>query len=209
MRILAALLLALPAFGTPVVTTLGIPTFADGATPNGPTFTGAADVSPFNIVHGEDNGVNNADFSFTFNYTPTTGITSASILLALYDVDSAASGNQIGLFTLNNTVNLTSALNALSEAAQGAQSEITYLNLTLPPAAFAQLETGTATFRVVFSAPSLTVLGEGTSNAGGIDFARLTFDTETVEAIPEPSSFLLAAGGGLALLLRKRFFTGK
>ncbi len=113
---------------------------------------------------------------------------------------------KIGSFTLNG-LDLTSSLNAVAEANQVATGRISLLNLNLPAAAFPIIETGTVTVSLLFAGPVTGPAGSLPFNGGGIDFARLTYDTGVVT--PEPSSFLLAATGALGLLLRKRLMSRK
>jgi hypothetical protein len=199
MRVLAILLLALPAFGTMVFK--GTNEFVNGVSLTPTQFMTGVDPAPFNIATGDLAA--NASFSFTFDsYGTPSGITTATVVLGLYDLDSAASGNQIGSFTFGG-VDLTSALNAVSETANAANGTITYLTLTLPSSTFAAIQSGNVPVALSFQGPGLGVLGETTFNGGGIDFAEIIYNTGPIT--PEPSSFLLAAGGGLAILLRKRW----
>lgn len=200
MKYLAVLLLAFPALGATVIT-LGTNEFPEGPLAPG-TFTTSSDPAPFNDLSGGDT-TGNASFSFTFAFAvPVSPVTSASILLSLYELDSIAAGNQIGSFTLNG-LDFTANLNAISEASPAANSTIKYLDLVLPASAYAQIQTGTVNIFLSFAGPGQGVLNPPTTfNGGGIDFAQLTYDT--VQGVPEPSTFILAVGGGLAIYLRKR-----
>ena len=195
-KIIGVLLLALPAFGATVYT-LGTNEFADGTVVTPGSFQTGIDPAPLNLVTGGD-ATANASFTLTFNFAPTPGITSASILLILWDLESLASSNQIGSFILNGSEDLTGSLNALGETASSAAQQITYLNLILPLSAFDELATGTATFVLTFSGPALGALGETSFNGGGVDFVQLSLDTAPAE-VPEPSSVILS-GLGLGLL---------
>lgn len=200
MKYLAVLLFAFPALGATVMT-LGTNEFPEGPLAPG-TFTTSSDPAPFNDLSGGDT-TGNASFSFTFAFAvPVSPVTSASILLSLYELDSIAAGNQIGSFTFNG-LDFTANLNAISEASPAANGTIKFLDLTLPASAFAQIQTGTVNIFLSFAGPGQGALGTTTFNGGGIDFAQLTYDT--VQGVPEPSTFLLAVGGGLAIYLRKRF----
>ncbi|MBL8233126.1 MAG: PEP-CTERM sorting domain-containing protein [Bryobacterales bacterium] len=187
--------------------TLGELDFADLATAQSATYLTAAgnEASPFNQIFGGD-AVANGSFSWTFSYSVIAqSIGSASILMALYETESSASGNQIASFTLNG-VDLTAALNVLHESIPGVSSQIVHYTLNLPSPVFAQLASGTATFSLTLQGPGLGVLGDTTFNGGGIDFSTLTInDTANNADVPEPASIGLVASGLLAAAFARRF----
>src|SRR5262249_43646494 len=71
-------------------------------------------------------GFVNCDKSWTFNYVIPAGetITAASLTLALADIDSASTGNQVALYQVNGGDVLTSALNTAAEALHGGTGSI-------------------------------------------------------------------------------------
>lgn len=186
--------------------TLGDQDFANLAIVNSGVYLPAAtgEPNPFNQIFGGD-ATDNGSFSWTFSYGPiATPIGSARLLMALYETESAATGNQIASFTLNG-VDLTAQMQALHEATPGTSSQIVHYELVLPSTVFAQLTTGTATFSIALQGPGLGILGDTTFNGGGIDFSRLTIeDTATPPPpVPEPATMLLVAAG-LAAVARSR-----
>jgi hypothetical protein len=131
-------------------------------------------------------------------------ISSASILLAIWEGDAYAAGSQVGYFRLlvdggGPPVDLTGALDAAMEAEPGGGRDEIYYTVQLPGSAFAQLATGTATFELEL------IRGKGGGNAAvlannraGLDFATLT--------IPEPDTLALLGLGraGLAGTRRRK-----
>src|SRR3954463_4416566 len=114
-HLLSAILLASavsisPSVGAAVLTqTLGDQDFADGDAPGSGIFTGAngGDPAPFHPLPGSTDifGPNFA-VSWPFSGPPISNVTSASILIGLYEGDSSASGDQVKTFTLNSTIDL-------------------------------------------------------------------------------------------------------
>lgn len=186
--------------------TLGEQDFANLATATSAPYLAAAgnETSPFSQIFGGD-AVSNGSFSWTFNYSPVLqSIGSATVLMALYETESSASGSQIASFLING-IDLTSQMNTLHEATPGASSQIVHYTLVLPSTVFASLATGTVTFSLTLQGPGLGILGETNFNGGGIDFSTLTInDADQGPAIPEPSSLWLLAGGVAVLAARVR-----
>src|SRR3954468_22025447 len=121
--LLASALSISPSVGAAVLTqTLGDQDCADGDAVGSGTFTGAngGDPAPFNTLAGSSDifGPNFA-VSWTFSGSPISNVTSASILIGLYEGDSSASGDQVKTFTLNSTIDLTASLNAAMNAKGG------------------------------------------------------------------------------------------
>lgn len=200
--IAAALLSAMAAEGAIIVQqTQGEQDFANlTVVTSGPyTTAGANENSPFNQIFGGD-AVANGSFSWTFTFAPIVQqIGSATLLMALYETESSAGGDQFASFTLNG-VNLTAAMNALHEGTAGAGSQIVHYTLNLPSSVFSQLATGTVTLSLTLQGPGIGVLGPTTFNGGGIDFSTLTINDE----IPEPGTGFLVGGAVLAALWARR-----
>ncbi|MBV9227345.1 MAG: PEP-CTERM sorting domain-containing protein [Acidobacteriaceae bacterium] len=186
--------------------TLGSPTpsFANGQVPIGTATYNAAvagNAAPFNGFIGSD--VTGPDFSasWSYSYSPIVGtIASATLMLGLYDADSAAPGNQVALFTLSGT-DLTTSLNTSLEALHGgagaANAEYDILTITLPASTFTALAGGTPALNLRLQGPGLGVLGTTPFNGAGLDFSTLTINTQA--AVPEPSACVLAAIGIAAI----------
>jgi hypothetical protein len=178
--------------------------FASGA------FTGSSDPAPFDVPTGTDGSGPNFSATWTFNYAAPLGPVNSGLLeFGLYDGDSAASGDQVALFTLNG-FDLTAELNAILEGKPGLQSSENFYSLTLPGSVYADLATGTATFALTLKGPGLGILGETPNNGATLDFATLTVGSRDVggpPGIPEPGTWaLMLAGFGLtgAELRRRR-----
>jgi hypothetical protein len=115
-------------------------------------FFSADDPAPFNRFMGADSNVGSPfTFSFQFgSYGPIRDrITSASILLGVFEAESVRPGSQVAFFTMNG-VDLTALLDAAMEAKQAGGVAEAYYTVQLPAAAFAQLATGTASFDLQF-----------------------------------------------------------
>lgn len=209
------LMLALLSLGTQtafaISVTLGEQDFADGATPTTLAFlnAGLGEPVPFDgVTIGSDASGPNFSASWTFSYTALSNVTAGSLILGIYEHDSAASGNQVQSFTLNG-IDLTSELNTLFEAHGGANREDNVYTLTLPSLTFAALSTGTATFALTLQGPGLGILGEITNNGAALDFSTLDVTSQGTQPppqVPEPTtaSLMLAAFSWLIMRRRKK-----
>jgi hypothetical protein len=162
--------------------------------------------SPFNGPCGSDASVN-CSASWTFAYILGAGETvdAATLTLGIYDIDSAASGDQVGSFTLTGGDDLTSSLNAVSETLDGGSgspnSYYDVLEITIPTTSFTVLDGGSATFNLALAGPGLGILGNTTHNGASLIFSTLDLQTGTASSVPEPSmwSLMLAGIVGIAL----------
>jgi PEP-CTERM motif len=199
-----------PAIGATISTTIGSQHFTDGQVVGSAVFAAAVSgqPAPFDAIIGSDIVGPNFSGAWTFHYTLAAGesITSASIAIGVWDGDSQAAGNQVGSFTLNNTVDLTAPLNAAFEGHGGATGEYDVYRATIPVSAFASLAGGSATFSLALAAPGLGVLGATDFNGAGLDFSTLQLATSTPVTTPEPATWgMLAAGAALIAIGRRRF----
>jgi len=195
--------------GAQVNTTLGDQDFTNGTFLSGVAAFNTPSVgepAPFDQFRGSDPVANSVfSESFTFNYAPIVGVTSATITLGIFDHDSQAAGNQVASFTVDGN-DLTALLNADFEARGGSQAEYNVYTVALPGSAFAALLDGSATFGLTLAAPSL---GAGATplpgNGAGLDFATLRINTS---AIPESGTLALLASSLLpvagAVIRRRR-----
>jgi hypothetical protein len=190
--------------------------FADGQKPIGVATWNAAvagHAAPFNAFNGSDVTGPNFNATWAFSYGALGGglfVTSATIQIGLYDLDSAAAGSQIGSYT-EGANNLTALLDTVSEGLNGgagaANAEYDLLTINLPAATFADLLAGSPSFNLQLASPGLNALGGATAfNGAGIDFATITINTSaTPPPVPEPATWgLLLAGAGV-LIGVKRF----
>src|SRR3954468_8893807 len=202
--LLASALSISPSVGAAVLTqTLGDQDFADGDAVGSGTFTGAngGDPAPFNTIAGSDIFGPNFGVSWTFSGPPISNVTSASILIGLYEGDSSASGDQVRTFTLNSTIDLTASLNAAMNAKGGLSGHEDYYTVALPASALAQVATGQATFSLALQ-NGLGLLGPTDFNGAGLAFSTLTVNTQVV---PEPAAWSLSLLIGAGLLAARRF----
>jgi hypothetical protein len=210
------LMLALLSLGTQtafaISVTLGQQDFADGATPTPAAFlaAGAGEPVPFDGVFiGSDASGPNFSASWTFSYAaPLSNVTAGSLILGIFDHDSAATGDQVASFTLNG-IDLTATLNSLFESHGGANREDNVYTLTLPSLTFAALATGTATFALSLKDPGLGILGETSFNGAALDFSTLDVTSQGTQPppqAPEPStaSLMLAAFSWLIMRRHKK-----
>jgi len=118
-------------------------------------------------------------------------VTSASLVLGLYDDDSHRPNDQVASLSLDG-VDLTSLLNAALESRITQSAGIYIYDLELPAFALPALSDGQAAFSLALQA--------GCScqprNGAGLDYA-------TLEIVPEPGTALLV-GLGLAGLAASR-----
>ncbi len=184
--------------------------FADGST-NARVSTWntavAGNPAPFNAFNGSDVSGPNFSATWQFNYAPLgSPVTSATLTIGIYDLDSAATGNQIFAF-MEGSNDLTSLLNTVAEglhSGTGAvNNEYDILTINLPSSTFADLQNGTPSFTLTLQGPGLGTLGATTSNGAGIDFS--TLNTDISGPTPEPSTWILSAGGLLSVVLLRRF----
>lgn len=207
MWVLAASILFIGAQAATATTsvTLGEQDFINGETPSTLAFNNAAagEQDPFDDGFlGSDSGAN-FSASWTFSYAPQAPVTGGTVTLGIVDHDSAATGDQIGSFTLNG-IDLTTELNAQFESYGGASSEYNEYTLELPNSTFADLASGTVTFALTLQGPGLSILGETSFNGAGLDFSTLNVRTGQTPAVPEPSTMGLLLLGLPALLAARR-----
>jgi hypothetical protein len=202
---MAILFASFSASGALLSQTLGDQDFTDGQLVGSGTFTAASggDPAPFNTVIGSD-AASNFSTSWTFNGYGgpiATAISSASILIGLWEGDSSAAGDQVVSFTLNGTTNLTGLLNTAMNAKGGLTGHEDWYTVDLPTSAFTELATGSATFSLALQ-NGLGVLGPAPFNGAGLDFSTLSINTATPGRVPEPATLSLVLlgviGGGLA-----------
>ena len=170
-------------------------------------FISQTDAAPFNDFRGFDGEAEDeaTDFSasWTFTYAPYSGgttVLSASLLLALFDHDFAATGNQVSSFLVDG-FDLTPELNTLLEASGGSNFEYNIYSLNLPGGVFLSLLDGSVTVSLTLQGPGLVqFIGfpdvfETAFNGAGIDYSTLTIDALDSEVVPEPSSAVLSLLG--------------
>jgi hypothetical protein len=191
-----------------ISTTIGTQHFADGASTTTGAFNAAVlgQPAPFNLFCGSDLS-KNCSATWVFNYAVPAGdtITGATFTLGIFDIDSAAAGNQVASFLLNGTVDLTALLNAACEGLNGGLGapnlQYDVLSISIPGADFTDLSNGSAKFALTLSGPGLGTLGTTPFNGAGLDFSTLdiTASPGGISAVPEPSSLILLSMGLLGL----------
>lgn len=197
-----------------ITTTLGnnSPGFNDGDTPTLLELIAAQSGQPAPFDAGKGNELfANLSESWTFNYGAVGDpILSASIILGIADHDSAASGSQLGLFSVDGTA-VTGALDAAFEAGGGAtDGQYGEYTLNLGAGLFADLVDGSATVNLDLQGPGLqtALFGGGVSesnfNGAFLIFSTLEITTRDATPAPEPGSLLLMAMGLGALSWRRR-----
>jgi hypothetical protein len=204
-----------PAWAGDITITLGaVPvSFTPGQTINTSTYNAAVSMqlAPFNAFCGSDITMN-CSTSWAFTYTVPAGdtVTAATFTLGIWDIDSAAAGNQIGSFTLDGTDVLTGQLNSASEGLNGGtgapNSQYDVLTISIPGTDFTALGSGTATFALTLSGPGLGVLGPTPDNGAGLVFSTLDITATPSgsgggggSTVPEPGTWALLGLGLLAL----------
>ena len=210
----AALYSAVPAKADTVSANIGTQNFTSGTKITTVGFLAATllQPAPFNGFCGTDI-LGNCSASWTFNYAVPVGdtITGATLSLGIYDLDSAAAGNQIASFTLNGVDDLTTTINTVSEALDGTGSPNSFydvLTIVIPGADLVDLAGGSATFSLKTQAPGLGILGNTLFNGVGLDFSSLSLTvtpgtTTPPPPMPEPSSLALCLAGVAAVGLAK------
>jgi hypothetical protein len=175
------------------------PGFADGShqTTSAVLTAQAGQPSPFGSICGSDTGAGGStdcSTNWTFSFAPIPlGVTllDATLTLGIWDLDSAASGNQVGSYNLTGGDDLTSPLNTVSEGlhsgAGSANTEYDILTVTIPSSSFALLAGGNVPVSFALAAPGLGVLGASPSNGAGLLFSILDIQTEATSTVPEPS----------------------
>ena len=161
---------------------------------------------------GNDAGAtpSNCDKSWTFNYVIPAGetITSASLSVGLWDLDSTQAGNQVALYQVNGGDVLTSSINTAAEALNGGTGapNIEYDVFTFSLANFGALSGGSATVHLTFQGPGGGLFGPTTTNGGAILFSTLNITTQAATApVPEPATWVLLSSGISILAGGRRF----
>ena len=192
--------------GADIVESIGIEHWTSGTILTTSQFTTAVggQPAPFNAFIGSDVSGPNFSASWDFVLGIPTGatVTGATLTLGIYDHDSKAPGNQVASFTVGST-DLTSLLNIQFESFGGANAEYDVYTITLPSAAFATLQSGSASFALSLQGPGLGILGTTPFNGAGLDFS--TLDVTTASPTPEPGTawLLLSSVPGLIALRRR------
>ena len=159
---------------------------------------------------GNDAGAtpSNCDKSWTFVYVIPAGetITSASLTVGLWDLDSNQAGNQIALYQVNGGDVLTAALNTAAEALNGGTGGVNteYNVFTFSLSNFAALSGGSATIHLTFQGPGGGLFGPTDTNGGAILFSTLNITTQSSSPVPEPGTWVLLASGISILAGRRR-----
>jgi hypothetical protein len=172
----------------------------------------AGNPAPFNGFNGSDTTTPDFSASWQFSYASIGAtILSATLDLGIYDIDSAAAGNQVASYG-QGANDLTSLLNAVSEALHGGtgavNKEYDILSITLPNTGtlFADLAAGNPNFALALQGPGLGVVPTS-NNGAGIDFSRLTIVTQDVTpppGTPEPAAWTLMGAGAVVLAAMRR-----
>ncbi len=195
------------------------PSFTGGSHPTTATVLAALTGSPapFNAMCDSDTGANgntSCSASWTFNYSIASGETvdGATLTLGIWDIDSAATGNQVANYSLAGGDNLTTLLNAVSEGLNSnsgaTNNEYDVLAITIPGTSFGVLSSGSATISLALQGPGLGVLGNTPSNGAGLIFSTLTLNiANSASPAPEPSFVALIpmALGAFAFFRRRRY----
>jgi len=149
----------------------------------------------------------NCDKSWTFNYVIPGGetITSASLSVGVWDIDSNQAGNQFALYQVNGGDVLTNALNTAAEALQSVNTQYDVFTFSL--ANFGALSGGSATVHLTLQGPAAAGLfGTSDTNQAYVISSTLNITTQgstPPPAVPEPASLLLV-GTGVVMGLRSR-----
>ena len=218
--LIGGLALSTAAHATIITASLGntSPGFNDGDTPTVP-MVGAAQSgqpAPFNQGYGTD-GLFGGNFaqSWTHAFAAIADpIISASLTIGIYDHDSAASGSQLDLFTVDGNA-LTADLDSLFEAG-GGSTDLEYNVYTIDLAGLlGDLADGSVTIVLNLDGPGLVTPlfplpgpnppEETASNGANLIFSTLTIETQNGEvAVPEPGTLSLSLLAFSMLLWRRR-----
>jgi hypothetical protein len=216
------LILSSTASAALIETTLGnaAPGYNDGDTP--PVFalnqTGPA---PFDTSYGTD-GLFGGNFNaaWAFSYAPIAdAILSAELSIGIYDHDSAASGSQVGSYSVNGS-DLTAGLDTLFEASGGADGQYNVYSMSLGAGLFASLASGSTSVSLALKGPGIVpvLFGGGftetATNGANLIFSTLSIITADAPPpppppppvdVPEPASLsMLALGIGVLGWTRRR-----
>lgn len=175
-------------------------------------------VAPFFTDVGGDGGycgsefapLVNCDKSWTFNYVIPAGetITAASLTLALADIDSASTGNQVFLYQINGGDVLTASLNTAAEALHGGTGSVNgeYNVFTFSLLNFGALSGGSATVHLTLQGPAAAgIFGTSSTNGAYIISSTLNITTQpSSSSVPEPTTCVLLASGIGILVARRR-----
>ncbi|HME12023.1 MAG TPA: PEP-CTERM sorting domain-containing protein [Candidatus Acidoferrum sp.] len=207
--LLAGLVLAcalpLAANADTVNTSIGTQHFVDGSSVTSAAYTSAVagQPAPFNAFCGSISSGDCTGITWTFNYTVPAGdtITGATLSIGILNLQSSASANPVGSFTLDGTDVLTGLLNTAAVAANSIRNEYNVLQISIPGADFTDLSSGMATFSLTLSGPGLGVLGMTPSHTSGFDFSTLNITATpgtTPPPVPEPATLALLLLGAAA-----------
>lgn len=138
---------------------------------------------------------------WTFNYAAIAEtILSATITIGIADHDSQASGDQVGLYSLDGN-DMTAQLNTAFEASGGADTEFNVYTLDLGAANFINLADGTVFVNLELQGAGLVSnLLFGTTEESSFNPANLIFSTLEIvfedstqppNPVPEPSTLIL------------------
>ena len=151
----------------------------------------------------------NCDKSWTFVYVIPAGetITSASLTVALWDLDPVQAGNQVALYQVDGGDVLTSAINTAAEALSGNEGFTGHYNVfTFSLTNFASLSGGSATVHLTFQGPGGTLFDSTQFNSGAILSSTLNITTQpSSSTVPEPGTWVLLASGIGMLAGGRRF----
>lgn len=182
---------------------------SDGDTPGILTIAAAQAGQPTPFDAGNGNEVLGPNFSvaYTFNYAPTVDpIVSAVFEIGIFDHDSAASGSQLLLLSIDGE-DLTSLMDIQFEASGGGDNEYNVYSINLPGSIFADLADGVANVVLDLDGPGqqtnilLGGVSETTTNAAHLIYSTLDI---SAPAVPTPAALPVGLIGLGALAMRRR-----
>lgn len=166
--------------------------------------------APFNEVDGANVTANDSfNESWTFNYTPPSTITVATLTIGIWDSPASTNTDQVKSFTLDGSADLTAVLNAEINAVGSGRNKYEIDTITIPSTDLALLASGSATFSLALQGPGFAIVGSDPSLAAGLEFSTLDLMTGSVTppptTTPEPASTILLLTGLAAVgLISKR-----